>query len=221
MVVVGLSRSGKSCNFKQLYWPIHDKFRHTLIFSSTNDLNGEYDDIIKSSKSVVVKETYDDDLVKEVMLHQTDTIRKLKNKYGSFDKIPRKTKDKLHVSIITEDMLGLINFHNSVFNQLFSRSRHLCISIFIIQQHISTISPTMRINSHYLMVTKVKDNNIDTIYDLIVMDDIGCNKSDLRAFLNKYCVNYNCILFSELPFEDTMSKKTGKNRHYKVLHFNL
>jgi len=219
MIVAGLSRSGKSCNFKQIFSPIRTRFRHVLLISTTNKLNCEYNELMTNSWMELSK--YDESVVTDIMTHQTQTIMKLNRKYGSFDQIPQKTKDKLHVGIIMDDMLGQIDFHHSIMNELFAKSRHLYISVFVLQQHINTLSVSMRINSHYLMVTKVKDNNIDTIYDLIVMDDIGCTKSDLRAFLNKYCVNYNCILFSELPFEDTMSKKTGKNRHYKILHFNL
>ena len=213
----GNSRSGKTVAFKGLYWPIHKRFRHTLLFSSTNRLNCEYNDIIQSSKSVLVREKYDDDLVREIMMHQENTIVKLNRKYGSFNQIPDSVKEKLHVNIICDDMLGLIDFHHSSFNELFSKSRHLYISIFILQQHINTLSPTMRINAHYTMITKIKDNNVDALYELIQMGEgeIGTNKNDLRRFLAKYCVNYQVILFSERIVDQK------KNRHYKILKFTI
>ncbi len=214
-IACGNSKSSKTTSFKGLYEPICKRFRHTLLFSSTNKLNCEYDDIIASSRSCIVKEEYDDDLVKEIMKHQEKAIIKLNNKYGSFDKIPDSVKEKLHVSIIADDMLGLIDFHHSVFNQLFAKSRHLYISVFILQQHITTLSPCQRINSHYTLITKIKDNNIDTLYELIQMDEIGTSKNDLRRFLAKYCVNYQVILFSER----IVDKKN--NRHYKVMKFNI
>lgn len=215
MICSGVSLSGKTVAFKGLYWPISHRFRHTLLFSSTNKLNGEYDDILANSRSSICREEYDNELVENIMKHQSRTIEKLKNKYGSFANIPDKIKDKLHVSIICDDMLGLIDFHHSVFNTLFTKSRHLCISIFILQQHINTLSPTMRINAHYTLITKIKDNNIDTLLDLIQMEDIGTSKNDLRRFLAKYCVNYQVILFSER----IVDKKN--NRHYKVMKFNI
>jgi len=216
-IACGNSKSSKTVSFKGLYWPIHKRFRHTLLFSSTNRLNCEYDDLIASSRSVIVREEYDDDLVKEIMHHQEITIVKLNKKYGSFDKIPDSVKEKLHVNIICDDMLGLIDFHHSVFNQLFAKSRHLYISVFILQQHITTMSPTMRINAHYTLITKIKDNNIDTLSELIQMGEgeIGTSKNDLRRFLSKYCVNYQVILFSERILDKE------KNRHYKVMKFNL
>lgn len=217
MICAGLSLSGKTVAFKGLYWPIHHRFRHTLLFSSTNKLNGEYDDILASSKSSMQREHYDDDLVRDIMKHQSRIIEKLKNKYGTFANIPDKVKEKLHVSIITDDMVSLIDFHHSVFNELFTKSRHLCISIFIIQQHINTISPAMRINAHYTLITKIKDNNIDTLLDLVQMgeSELGTSKNDLRRFLSKYCVNYQVVLFSER----IVDKKN--NRHYKVMKFTL
>jgi len=214
-ICAGNSRSGKSVAFKGLYWPICQRFRHTLLFSSTNRLNCEYDDLIASSQSVIQREEYDDDLVKEIMHHQEKAIMKLNKKYGSFDKIPDSVKEKLHVSVVCDDMMGLIPFHHSVFNQLFSKSRHLYISVFILQQHINTLSPAMRINAHYTLITKIKDNNIDTLYELIQMEDIGTSKNDLRRFLAQYCVNYQVILFSERILDKE------KNRHYKVMKFNL
>ena len=214
-ICAGNSKSGKTVAFKGLYWPIHKRFRHTLLFSSTNRLNCEYDDIIASSRSVLVREKYDDDLVREIMVHQEQAILKLNRKYGSFAQIPESVKEKLHVNIICDDMMGLIDFRNSVFNELFSKSRHLYISVFILQQHINTLSPAMRINAHYTMITKVKDNNIDTLYELIQMEDIGTSKNDLRGFLAKYCVNYQVILFSERIVDEK------KNRHYKIMKFQL
>lgn len=217
LVCCGLSLSGKTVAFKGLYWPIHHRFRHTLLFSSTNNLNGEYDDILASSKSSISRDEYDEELVVSIMKHQSAIIKKLKNKYGTFAKIPDKVKEKLHVSIICDDMLGMIPFHHSIFDKLFSKSRHLCISIFIIQQHINTLSPAMRINAHYTLVTKIKDNNIDTLLDLIQMgeSELGTSKNDLRRFLSKYCVNYQVILFSER----IVDKKN--NRHYKIMKFTL
>lgn len=214
-IAAGNSKSGKSVSFKELYWPIHKRFRHTLLFSSTNRLNCEYDDLIQSSRSVIQREEYDDDLVREIMQHQEKAIIKLNKKYGSFSQIPESVKEKLHVSIIVDDMLGLINYQQSVFNQLFSKSRHLYISVFVLQQHITSLSPTMRINAHYTLITKIKDNNIDTLYELIQMEDIGVCKNDLRRFLAKYCVNYQVILFSERILDKE------KNRHYKIMKFNL
>lgn len=216
-IAVGNSKSSKTVSFKGLYWPIHKRFRHTLLFSSTNRLNCEYNDIIASSRSVLVKEKYDDDLVKEIMIHQENTIIKLNRKYSSFDKIPESVKEKLHVNIICDDMLGLIDFHHSVFNELFAKSRHLYISVFILQQHINTLSPVMRINAHYTLVTKIKDNNIEALYELIQMGEgeLGTSKNDLRRFLNKYCVNYQVILFSERIVDEK------KNRHYKIMKFQL
>lgn len=214
-IACGNSKSSKTVSFKGLYWPIHKRFRHTLLFSSTNRLNCEYDDIMQSSKSVIIREEYDDDLVREIMHHQEKAIIKLNKKYGSFSQIPESVKEKLHVSILCDDMLGMIDFHHSVFNELFAKSRHLYISVFILQQHINTLSVAMRINAHYTLITKIKDNNIDTLYDLVQMDEIGTSKNDLRRFLAKYCVNYQVILFSERIVDKE------KNRHYKVMKFKL
>lgn len=217
LIGCGQSLSGKTVAFKGLYWPIAHRFRHTLLFSSTNKLNGEYDDILAHSKSSICRDEYDEELVISIMKHQSTTIEKLKNKYGTFAKIPDNVKEKLHVSIICDDMLGMIPFHHSIFDKLFSKSRHLCISIFILQQHINTLSPAMRINAHYTLVTKIKDNNIDTMLDLIQMGngELGTSKNDLRRFLAKYCVNYQVVLFSERILDEK------KNRHYKILKFQL
>ena len=223
MVTAGLSRSGKSVNFKCLYLPICHRFRYTLLISTTNKLNCEYQPLFNTlqqhHRQYCELSKYDEDIVKDIMEKQELTIMKLNRKYGSFDNIPKETKEKLHVSIIMDDLLGQVDFHHSIMSELFAKSRHLYISIFILQQHINTLSVSMRINSHYLMITKLKDNNIDTVYDLVVTSEIGDgSKKDLRTFLSKYCVNYQCILFSELPFSED---KNGVKKHYKVLKFSL
>lgn len=210
-------------NFRCLYLPICHRYRYTLLISTTNKLNCEYQPLFNAlrqhKRQYSELSKYDEDVVKDIMEKQEQTILKLNERYGSFDNIPEETKEKLHVSIIMDDLLGQVDFHHSIMSELFAKSRHLYISIFILQQHINTLSVSMRINAHYLMITKLKDNNIDTVYDLVVTSEIGDGtKKDLRKFLAKYCVNYQVILFSELPFD---ADKKGIKKHYKVMKFNI
>lgn len=195
-IICGLSASGKTYSFLRVFSSVQDQFSHGLLFCSTVNLNEDYSRTIKYfGNRVIVKEDYDETLIRSLYQSQHDDIAQHK-------------KIRNQVFIILDDMVGLINFRNSIIDTLFTRSRHLGISIFVISQHMNFITPTMRINSHYVMITKIRDNNIDTLYELTSAFE---NKKELRLFLNKYCVNYQLIIFNEL--EAYAQKK------YRVLKF--
>lgn len=198
-IIVGLSRSGKTYSFLRIFESVRDQYSHGILFCSTVNLNHDYDGIINSfGNKIIVKEDYDETLVRSLYNSQHDDICYSRNK-----------TIRNQVFIILDDMVGLINFKTSIIDTLFTRSRHLGISIFVLSQHMNWLTPTMRINAHYVMITKIRDNNIDTLYELTSAFE---SKKELRQFLNKYCVNYQIIIFNEL---DAYAQKK-----YRVLLFS-
>lgn len=191
MIAIGQTKSGKSHGFGHIFSTIHDNFNYGLCFSPTIDLNDDYEFLPDKCK---IKE-YNEKYVVAMVKKQEAAAKRAKKMRTPFTQ---------HAFIIFDDCLGLVDFHHSIINGLMSRSRHLNISIFILIQHINGISPAMRINSMYTMVTKIKANNIAGLYELV-----SCFSSvqELREFLAQYCHDYRCIIF------DDMNPYAEKNYH--------
>lgn len=205
-ISIGMTKSGKSHSFAHIFSKIYTRFSYGICFSSTIDLNDDYDFLPKKCK---IKE-YNDLYVKAIMSKQYNKIAQAK-KQGK--------KCEQHAFIILDDCLGIIDFHHSLFNELFSKSRHLNISVFVLIQHINALSPVMRINAMYTMVTKIKANNISGLYELV-----SCFSSvqDLKDFLAKNCKDYNCIIFDDMdPYADCPYKiiKYPRERPQFMLQF--
>jgi hypothetical protein len=194
-ISIGMTKSGKTHSFRYLFSKIYHQFAYGVCFSTTIDLNDDYDYLPKKCKFA----KYDPRFIKAMMSKQYSYISKYKQ---AIAKNPDQQYDPPpHCFIIIDDCLGTIDFHHSIFNELFSKSRHLNISCFVLIQHMTGISPIMRINAMYTCITKIKANNIASLYELV-----SCFESvtDLRTFLSDNCVNYNVILFDDAdPYKST------------------
>lgn len=190
----GMTKSGKTHSFRYLFRDIAQNFSYGILFSSTIDLNDDYDFLPKKCKF----QKYNPTFVRAMMNKQYKNIVRYNDQLA---KNQKNLKTPEECFIIIDDSLGVIDFHHSIFNELFSKSRHLKISCFILIQHMNSISPAMRINSMYTIITKIKANNISSLYELVSCFD---NIYELRQFLAQYCVNYNVIMFDDSdPYKNT------------------
>lgn len=198
-IAIGRTKTGKTHTFTYLFKKIAHKFDYGICISSTAELNNDYDFLPLE----YIHTEYDEEIIRKIMDIQMNDIKK----------IGKENKELLgkKAFIILDDQLGLINFHHSIFNELFSKSRHLNITVYVMIQHIKALSPVMRINSIYVMITVISDSSVDNCYDLVS----GFNsKRDFKKFLNKYCVNYQAIIFDySNPYEKNNIKviKAPKN----------
>lgn len=181
-IILGQTNTGKSHSFSYLFKQIAKEFSRGIVICSTSKLNFDYDFMDPE----FVHDKYDEDIIKNLIEMQENEVKFCMDKYGENDY-------KKHIKqtfVIIDDSIGLIEFHHSIFDSLFSKSRHLGISCFVLIQHSSCLSPCMRINSLYIGITRITDNNIDTVYKL--MDGFE-SKKQFRTFLYKNCVNYQLI----------------------------
>jgi hypothetical protein len=182
-IIIGQTRSSKTHSFTYLFKQIAKEFSRGIVICSTAKLNFDYDFMDPE----FVHDKYDEDIIKNAIEIQENEVKFCMEKYGENDY----KKHIRQMFIIIDDAIGVVKMENgSIFDELFSKSRHLGISCFILIQHITKISPCVRVNSLYIGITKITDNNIDTVYNL--MDGFE-SKKQFRAFLNKNCVNYQLI----------------------------
>jgi len=195
-IIFGSTNSGKSNNFAFLFKQIADKFSRGIVICPTSKITFDYNFIDPE----YVHDKFDEDVIKSLMEMQENEVKFCMEKYGQNDY-------KKHIRqsyLIVDDGMSVVDFRYSVFDELFSKSRHLGISCFIIIQYVHSVSPVMRCNALYLGITRITDNDIDSMYKLV---DGFESKKQFKAFLNKNCVNYQLIWIDKF---DPYSKKKIK-----------
>ena len=71
-----------------------------------------------------------------------------------------------HILLILDDCCSDTNFHSSgSFKKLFTRGRHLFISIIITTQYIKHIPPIARSNSDFICVGQLNNQNVEMLDD--------------------------------------------------------
>lgn len=176
VLIAGKTRSGKTYTFKYIFKDLARNYDYGICFCSTADLNDDYDFL----PDKYVHGEYDEELIETIIEKQTKYIKK----YGK--------KKSPKVFIILDDAIGMVKFHHSkIWDSLFSKSRHLNIAVFILIQHMKYLTPCMRINTGYLLITKIADNNLETAYE---MTTGFSSKRQFREYLDKWCINFNTIL---------------------------
>lgn len=170
MIVTGKTKSGKTYFTRALMHKSQKEFDYIIIYSSTADISGDFDDFQKKySKKVLI------------ITDETVFINMLND--DSFNDSVLNEK-KIRKLIVIDDFIGFIDLHkNKKFDSLASRGRHLNISVIYLTQHIFCLTPCIRLNSDYIFVTKTSDNNIKQLYDLSCGFD---SKDDLKRKMEEY-----------------------------------
>lgn len=172
-LILGKTNTGKTQSFKYLVRQYFCKVLNKIyVFCGTLEFNDDYDYIPKAYKS----EDMDIDLIEQIV-----EKAKIKKRSGKHEQI----------GIVIDDAIGNLNLRDPFWDRLFSTSRHLNISVFVILQHIKYITPCMRVNIGYILITKVSDNNVDCLFEL---QNKFRTKREWKSFLDKNCVNYNLIV---------------------------
>lgn len=180
IILVGMTKSGKTHLLKCLMALHCDFFNYGVCFSSTS-FNNDYEFL----PDEYVYEDYQEEIVVNIMKNQRNFIEQYKQ--GKIKRIPE-------AFIIIDDQLGLLELHKkrNLFDILFAKSRHLHISIFLSIQTCAYLSTTIRANSMYVFITVIKNSSIKMMYDV----SRGFNsENEFRDYLDKNCVDYRVIMF--------------------------
>ena len=86
-----------------------------------------------------------------------------------------KTDDNsAHILLIMDDCVSDVNFHSAkAFQKLFTRGRHLKISLMITTQYPYLIPPVARINCDFILVGQLNKQGLKVMSDEFLMGDIS------------------------------------------------
>jgi hypothetical protein len=137
--ITAKTKSGKSELLRFLLKNDPTKFHKIFCICPTERINSFYEDILEPEN---IFDEYDEAWLEKL-------IDKMSTKNGG-KKPPSEKKDIL---IIFDDCCADANFqHSKAMNKLFTRGRHILISVIITAQYIYQINPICRSNVDYAIV---------------------------------------------------------------------
>ena len=178
IIIAGKSDSGKNVLFDYLYQK--EAYNGGLVYSATSQITQEFTDH---------NNVYDDH---ETFIIALNTLLDAQTTRA----IQKKRLGKYY--IVINDFIGCINVHYiKIYDKLFTQGRHLNLTVYVLTQSLSAVTPTMRANIKCLYVTVLNDQQVDYIYTMVRGFE---SKKALKSTLAKYCVNYNILVFDQAPY---------------------
>jgi len=180
-LLIGNTKSGKTHLLKCLIAKHSHRFNYGVVFSSTC-FNGDYSYL----PDEYVYQEFNVEIIKAIMEIQQKFVDE--HTINPKSPIPE-------CFIILDDQIGLVNFNakNNIFDILFSKARHLHISVFLSIQKCSYLSPAIRENATYVFITRVKNGSIPMLYDI---SDGFKNEDELHKYLQENCRDYKVVMFN-------------------------
>ena len=85
----------------------------------------------------------------------------------------KKDEESVHILLVLDDCVSDVNFHAARnFEKLFTRGRHMKISLIITTQYPYLIPPVARINTDYILVGQMNKQGLKVMCDEFLMGDI-------------------------------------------------
>ena len=172
--------SGKSQLIRYLYLTNKDIFKKVFVVCPSECVNKFYSHFIP-------KENIFDE-------YSEIWVEKLINKLSDIN-AGLKDDEAQHVLLILDDCASDISFHQSKsFKKLFTRGRHIKITIFITTQYLYQIPPVARNNSDYLLIGQLNTQGIGLLTKEFMVGDI--TKKDFIKLYNLSTSDYGFLLIN-------------------------
>lgn len=196
VLIAGKRGSGKTVLAKDIISKEKHKFSHIFLFSPTERINNDYKDLVEP-KCVF-------DKLSEAW------IEKLFQKQSSIPKDQMK-----NILIICDDIGSETDLsQNRKFVQIYTRGRHLKISILFLAQYIYQLPKICRANLDYIAVSQQNAQSIQ-----ILSDEFNSHlpNQEFKNLYQKVTTNYGFLLINSNNIKDTKNL----NELYGVLRAEL
>lgn len=165
--LVGKRNSGKSIMLKHLVTLEKNQFDKIFVICPTESINRFYKDIV-DEKCIfdAYNEVWMDKLIEKLTIANANT-----------------TKEELKkVLLIFDDILSDIDFHQSpAMKKIFTRGRHVGLSVICTCQYLYQLPPICRCNSDYVLVGSMNHQSKNLLCDEFLSGNL-----DRKAFINLY-----------------------------------
>ena len=186
VICCGKRNSGKSVILKHLVELEKDQFEKIFVICPTESINRFYKDIV-DEKCIFdsYNEAWTDKLIDKLTTANADT--------------PKEELKK--VLLIFDDILSDIDFHQSpAMKKIFTRGRHLGLSIICTAQYLYQLPPICRCNSDFVLVGSMNNQSKN-----LLCDEFLAGALDRKQFINLYnkaTKDYNFLLINNNNVKD-------------------
>jgi len=155
----GKRHSGKSELIIYIVSLYGHQFNKIFVICPSEAVNKFYSNILPSEN---IFNDYKDEWIEKLM------TRLIKINVG------KKDNEAAHILLILDDCVSDVNFHSAkAFEKLFTRGRHLKISLLITTQYPYLIPSVARINCNYILCGQMNKQSIKIMCDEFLMGDIS------------------------------------------------
>lgn len=187
ITLVGKRCSGKSYMLKHILQYEANHFAKIFCICPTELVNHFYSDIIPSN---CIYETYDEEWAEKLITKLT---------IANCNKKPEEQKKVL---LILDDLIADINIHQSkTLRIIYSRGRHIGLSVILTTQYLNSLSPLIRNNSDYVFVGQQNRASVELLQQQFQSGDI--NKKEFMEMYYRNTTDYNFLLINCNSVKDT------------------
>jgi hypothetical protein len=167
ILLCGKTKSGKSRLLKYLVKSELKNFSKIIVVCPTEKINRFYADVVDEE---FIFDEYNEEYFEELIKKMTEVNAN------------KSDKEKRHILVIIDDCVSDTNFHYSKsLKKLYSRGRHLGISIILTSQYINLCPPFSRVNSDFIFVAQMNRASQD-----ILCNEFICGEISKEEFLKIY-----------------------------------
>ena len=187
ITLVGKRCSGKSYMLKHILQYEADKFAKIFCICPTECVNHFYSDMIPSN---CIYETYDEEWADKLITKLTIANSN------------KKPEDQKKVLLILDDLIADINIHQSkTLRIVYSRGRHIGLSVILTTQYLNSLSPLIRNNSDYVLVGQQNRASVELLQQQFQSGDI--NKKEFMDMYYRCTTDFNFLIINCNSVKDT------------------
>lgn len=182
--LIGKRHSGKSELLKYIVRKHKEDFVKIFVISPTEQVNKFYQEFVPEN---CVFDGWKEDWVERLISKMTQVSVKEKHQ---------------NVLLILDDCCSDTNFNTSAtFKKIFTRGRHIFISIIITCQYIYQIPPITRSNLDYVLCGQMNSQSTQILADEFLMGDI--ERKEFIKMYHKYSKDYGFLLINNCSVKDS------------------
>lgn len=196
ITLVAKRKSGKSYLLRHIVKYYAHNYSKIFVCCPTEELRPFYSSFIPEN---CIFDTYTEEWGSELL------IRLKQSNKGTNE------KNMKRVLLILDDLVSDFDFHNSKsIETIYSRGRHLGLTMVLTTQYLKNISPLIRSNSDYIMVGQQNNASVEMLCSEFLSGNI--KRPQFLEIYNKNTVNFNFLMIN-----CTSTKTGGLDEIYAVI----
>jgi hypothetical protein len=187
LIFCAMRQSGKSALMKYLIEKQRELFKEIFLISPTEQINNQFSDIVKPE---FIFDEYNEEWMNSLIERMTEINKSKKTK-----------EEKTHILLILDDCCSDSNLSKMPsFKKIFTRGRHIGITIFVSAQYVYHVSPLIRSNSDFFLVGQLNNSSIEKLMDEFLRGDF--NKSQFKELYHNSTNNFYFLVINNQTTKD-------------------